>query len=258
MSLNVENAGTPVVLCETKDKKYRKIISIDDGKGSIAYPFKELKLQGDDKFQQVPNPNGRQILYITGQSGSGKSVYTANYAKQYKKMFKDNEIYLFSALDGDSSIDKIKGIKRIKLEGNEFLTTELDAKDFANALCIFDDCDVIKNKSIEKKVHSLMDNMLQIGRHHNTSIIYTTHTATNNRETKVILAEAHSITIFPKSMGNASLKYLCDAYLGLDKKEIAQLKKLEGRWVTITRTFPKVVFSEQYIYIPSARDEEPH
>jgi hypothetical protein len=254
MSLNIENIGTPVVICEASKKQDRRIICIDDGKGAVVHPFKELKLPHGNIFQQIPKPDGREILYITGQSGSGKSVYTANYAKQYKKMFKDNDIFLFSALDGDSSIDKVKGIKRIKLEGNEFLSTELDAKDFANSLCIFDDCDVIKNKPIEKKVHSLMDNMLQIGRHHNTSIIYTTHTATNNKETKVILAEAHSITIFPKSMGNASLKYLCDAYLGLDKKEIAGLKKMDGRWVTITRTFPKVVFSEDEIYIPSSRE----
>lgn len=254
MALNIEAVGKPIAMIETKNKDHKKLIFINDKKDGIMHPFTDLSLKDDDKFQQVPSHEGRQILYITGQSGSGKSVYTANYAKQYAKMYKSNSIYLFSALDDDGSIDKIKGIQRVNIMSPEFLTTELDSKDFADSLCIFDDCDVIKNKEVNKKVHAVMDSMLQIGRHHNTSVIYTTHTATNNRETKVILAEAHSITIFPKAMGNSSLKYLCDAYLGLDKKEIKALKRVQGRWVTIFRSYPKVVMGEQIMFIPSEAD----
>jgi adenylylsulfate kinase-like enzyme len=45
----------------------------------------------------------REILYITGCSGSGKFTYTRKFIEQLKKAKKDIPIYLFSALPDDES-----------------------------------------------------------------------------------------------------------------------------------------------------------
>ena len=68
-------------------------------------------------------------------------------------------------------------------------------------------------------------------------------------ETKRILNECHSITIFPKNMGGKTSKYLLDQYLGLDKTEIAKLKTLTGRWTTIVKSYPMVVLSEKEAFV---------
>jgi len=68
------------------------------------------------------------------------------------------------------------------------------------------------------------------------------------------LNEAHSVTIFPTGLGGRSLKYLLDSYMGLDKEQIKKIKKLESRWVTITKTYPMCVLSEKEAYILNPKD----
>ena len=86
-----------------------------------------------------------------------------------------------------------------------------------------------------------------VGRHYNISIIFTSHIICNGLETKGILNEAHSITIFPNNMGNRSLKYVLDSYLGLDKRQIEKIKNFDSRWMTIIRTYPQSLLTEKFI-----------
>ena len=91
--------------------------------------------------------------------------------------------------------------------------------------------------------------MLEIGRHHNVSVIFTSHNATMGLDTKRILNECHSITLFPKNLGGKTSKYLLDGYVGMDKDQIKKLKKVNSRWVTILKTYPQMVISEKEAYV---------
>ena len=67
-----------------------------------------------------------------------------------------------------------------------------------------------------------------------------------------LLAEAHVITVFPKTTGNRALKVLkdiLDSYLGMDKSQIAKLKKMKSREVSIIRGYPQVVLGEQEAFL---------
>ena len=252
--MNFENQGIPIAIIKNSKSKRTPILSVDD-KNTAKTSYNEIKLQGEEQFQAIPNPEiERQILYITGRSGSGKSYYTKHYCDEYKRMYPKNGVFLFSALSEDSSIDKIKGLKRIKLT-DELLNDEITSQDFRDSLVIFDDTDVISNKAHQKKVNLIMNNILQVGRHTNTSCIITTHTACNGKDTKIILNEAHTITIFPNGLGNRSMKYLLDSYLGLDKEQIKKIKKLSSRWVSIIKTFPMAILSEKECYIIKTTDD---
>jgi hypothetical protein len=55
-------------------------------------------------------------------------------------------------------------------------------------------------------------------------------------------------------MGNRQMKYLLEGYFGLDSKEIKKLKKLEGRWTMICKTYPKTILSEKEAFLPSLID----
>jgi len=70
------------------------------------------------------------------------------------------------------------------------------------------------------------------------------------------LNEAHSVTVFPHSLGGRSLKYLLENYFGLDRFQIKKLKTLSSRWVTIVKSFPMVVLSEKECFVLNLPDEE--
>jgi len=96
---------------------------------------------------------------------------------------------------------------------------------------------------------AIVNNILQIGRHFNVSICFTTHSPCAGNETKRLLSEANIITVFPKTTGNRALKYLLDNYLGLDKKQVDKIKSLKSRAVSIIRGYPMIVLSEKSVFL---------
>ena len=116
--MNFEKGKIIAILKDTENEKKRskkkenKNLYVDDkANNSInnyACDYNEI-------IQQIPDKETeRSILYITGPSGSGKSFYTKNYILEYKKIFPKNNIYIFSSLENDETLDKIPKIKRIK------------------------------------------------------------------------------------------------------------------------------------------------
>ena len=106
----------------------------------------------------------RQIKYITGVSGSGKSTFTRKFVKEYRKIFKENEVYLFSCSTSDESLDEVKP-KRFRIE-DDLVIDPIKPEELSNSLVIFDDIDTIANKKIKEAVYQLLNEVLQIGRHH--------------------------------------------------------------------------------------------
>ena len=103
------------------------------------------------------------------------------------------------------------------------------------------------SKPTLKKVYEILSKVLATGRHTGTSVIYTTHTACNGRATKLILTESHSITFFMNGMNGRSSKYLLDGYLGLDKKQIQELKSIKTRWTTVIKSFPQLILTQRHL-----------
>ena len=246
MSLTTDDKTTGFVPIATFGKK---IVGVVDNplvhNGTI-----KLETTEKDPFRQAVNKDTeRQILYITAPSGSGKSYYTRQFIEDYHKAYPKRNVYVFSSLSECATLDKLKYLKRIKIKEAKFLGLDLTAEDFKESLCIFDDTDCLTNKLIKLKVFTLLNSILETGRHFKVSCVFTSHNANAGLDTKRILNEAHSITIFPKNMGNRQLKYLLGEYLGFDKDEIKKLKKCNGRWTTITKTYPMCFFSHTEMYI---------
>ena len=250
--LNFENQGTPICIIKETGEKKAPVISLEKEGETARIPFEKLHLDGEQYFQIIPNPKTeRQVIYITGQSGSGKSYFMAQYGNEYHKMYPKREIYLFSSLSEDSSIDKVKNLKRIKLTP-QLLNEELTAEDFQESLVIFDDTDCITDKAMKTKVNKIMGSVLETGRHFSTSVIVSSHLACSGGETKRILNEAQKIVFFPSSIGASKLKYLLESYSSLDKEQQKKLKKLKSRWICIEKSYPPVVISQKDIFLPNA------
>ena len=204
-----------------------------------------VKLNEDQSFEAALDDNDgkeRQCVYVSGMSGAGKSYYCKQFIDRYHKAYPKRDVFVFSSLDQCATLDKLKFLKRIKLNA-AFLQSYITAENFKDSLVLFDDTDVILDKRVKAKVNEIMNSILQIGRHHRVTCLVTSHCCTNGKDTKVILNEAHSIVLFPRCSGNKSLTYICDQYLGLDKEQIKMLKKIEGRWINIVRKHPRCMFT---------------
>jgi hypothetical protein len=254
MSLNFDKIGRNLARIEG-GKLNNKIVSVHtEDDDDIKKSFQKLKLTNNSKFQQVPDiTKEREICYITGASGSGKSTYCANYIKEYKKIFKKNNIYVFSALKDDESLDVISP-KRIKID-ERLISDPLSVVDFSNSLVVFDDIDVISNKLWRKAVYQILNEILETGRHYKVSCLITNHLPTARDDTKRVLNECHSITYFPHSGNASSLKRLLTEIVGIEKEDMKKIKKMKSRWATIYKNYPQIAMTEQDIWILADEDE---
>lgn len=237
-----EFAAIPLYVEADRDRVQRYLTDIQ-----IPPQFKTQQMQ-HMPYKELNEKTYRQILYVTGASGSGKSYYTKMYIIQYQQLFPKNSVYIFSSLGEDRTLDSIKGLKRIKLD-EKFYNTQFTIKDFADCLLVFDDTEVIKNPLLREKVTNILDLVLETGRHTSTFVIVTSHIATNGNRTKLILTEAHSVTIFPATIGGKTMKYLLDGYFGLDSEQIKHIRSLKSRWITIIKTYPMLVLYEKGAFV---------
>ena len=253
--LNADKIGRPLAKVVGGDRD-GAIISVSDkfNDKDAKTESKSFKICHEGIFQQIPDTTKeREIIYITGCSGSGKSTYTRKFIEQHKKNNPDIEIYLFSALPDDESLDSVEP-KRIILD-DTIISDPIDVKEFSGCIVIFDDIDVLTNKKIREEVYKILNQILEIGRHYKINCIVTNHLPTNGRDTRRILNESSCFVYFPHS-ANAKIKYFLTEYVGIDKKMISKLKRQQSRWVCLYKNYPMVYLTERQIGLVNAIDDD--
>lgn len=189
----------------------------------------------------------RQCSFVAGPSGAGKTTYASNYLIEYKKMFPKNKIFVFSRLESDPLIDKLNP-SRIKLD-KDLVKDPIQPEELKNSIVLFDDTSTIPNKEINTAIQKLLEDVLEVGRHYNIYVIMTSHLLNCYKNTRTIMNECHTITIFPRASGSHQIRYCLKNYFGLDKNEINKIFKLRSRWVTISKTFPRYVLYNTGAYL---------
>jgi hypothetical protein len=227
----------------------KKFLTINEDKGENAI---SVSSSAGTQFQMIPNYTRNRVMYITGASGSGKSYYIRSYAKEYKNKYKNNRIWLLSAIQDNTDFKSV-GAKQLNPSKLMNLDMEKLVEAVSNSLIIFDDIDVM-NKADRTITYSILNKMLEIGRHKNCTICVSNHLATSGLDTRRILNESGSITFFMNNY-NKSLRYLLENYLGLEKDTISKLKKSKSRWITCFRHYPMVVMTQTEAFLPNAFEE---
>jgi len=259
---NIDKIGRPVAKIVGNNPKWKnKIVSLhNEDDEDVDKQFSRLELPEGLKFQLVPDTTKeRTIGYLTGASGSGKSTFTRMYCEEWKRKFKDGDIYLFSNLKEDESLDSVQP-KRIVI-GDNLITDPIECKDLADSLVIFDDVDCIKNKQYREAVVKLMNEILEVGRHKHggsrgISCIITNHLPTDRQFTRRILNEAHWCVYFPHSGVGRQTTYMLENYLGMDKDLILKIRRMKTRWCCVFRNYPMFYMTERYLSLISEDDDE--
>jgi hypothetical protein len=214
---------------------YERIIS--DGVAS-----KDVELEsGAFELLPSPDPLKREIWYIAGASGSGKSYIAKGLGEYYQKLFPDRSVYLISKLSEDAgSLDKMKPKpKRINIQS--LIDDYPDLEEFRNCMIIMDDYDTFTGPA-DKVVHKLIDDIATMGRHTNTTMLCLSHYLTNYKKTRLLLNEASHLVIYPMATSYHALSYLLKTHIGMNKDDIRDLKKM-GRWICIFKNFPQYLIS---------------
>jgi len=204
----------------------------------------KIDIPDDGQFQLIPSPDPekREVFYIAGASGSGKSHIAKGIAECYKKLFPDRGIYLISKLEEDSTLDALKELKRIKIQSliDDYPTLE----EFQECLVIFDDYDTFTGNA-EKVIHKLIDDLATMGRHTKTTMLCLSHYLTNYKKTRLLLNEATHIVVYPMATSFMALSYLLKSHVGMTKDDVRDLKKM-GRWVCVFKHYPQWLVSAQH------------
>lgn len=208
----------------------------------------------DGKLIPLPNKSVVEKIYVSAPSGAGKSTWCSNYIKEYRKMFKDDEIYLFSSIDKDKVLDKYEPI-RVPLD-IELTTEPMDVEEeMANSLAIFDDIDTIQHPRIRNYVINLRDHLLECGRHFNVRMLSTSHILMNYKSTRKLLNEATAVCLFPKSAGTYHIKRFLKLYAGMEQSDIKKFLNLPSRWVCLYKTYPMYVIHEHGVYLLNKEED---
>jgi hypothetical protein len=204
----------------------------------------EVNLPPTSTFSLLPtnDKKARDVFYICGPSGSGKSYVAKAIAQEYHSLWPDRNIYLVSKLTEDSTLDKLKYL--IRIDPTKLVEKPItDLEPLNNSLVIFDDIENF-DKETDKVIQNLVNQIASTGRHNVTSMIYITHLLSDYKRTRLVLMEATQYVLYPLSTGSHAFNYMMKTYLGMDSKEANALRKTGSRWVSIRKHYPQVLITE--------------
>jgi hypothetical protein len=237
-----DSKHAPVAIIEGGELD-KTLVYVNEKDGPNTKPA--LRLPPESSFLLLPCPkkDKREIFYVAGASGSGKSYQARGIAERYKKLFPDREIYLISKLDHDETLDTMKIGKPKRIKTSTLQTDPItDISCFSNSLVIFDDYDTFASP-MDKIVLQLIDDIATMGRHHNISMMCLSHNLTNYKKTRLLLNEASHYIVYPQATSYHALKHLLGNHVGMDADEVKDLKTL-GRWCCIHKCYPQWQISQ--------------
>jgi len=191
-------------------------------------------------------------VFVSGSSGSGKSYYISQLIKNN---FPPSQlVYLFSPIEDDVSFEGLN-IFQIHLEtfeeifGHPFKIEMLD--DGKNpSIVILDDIETIANPKIRRMYLDVRDQLLERGRSHSGGYGISTFTISHNPMggslTKSSIRESDSFILFPASNARDT-RVLLERYSGIEKKDIAEILKLNTRGIFIKKTVPSYFVSQHNV-----------
>lgn len=238
-------------------------LDIDGAEETYREMLGEMEKKGESTVKLPPgstfsiniskDPEKREIFYVAGASGSGKSYIAKHLASEYQKQFPKRDVYLVSKLKEDATLDSMER-PPVRLSPEKLVEKPItDLECLRESLVIFDDYDSFVGKE-GKVIQQLIDDIAIMGRHQVITMLCLTHYLSNYKKTRLLLTEATHFVLYPLSTGVQALNYLLKTYLGLSKDEVNNLRKTGSRWVCIYKNYPSWVVTETSAFLLNHTD----
>lgn len=234
---------------------------------------KNIELNSTNALQLLPNlrsktqKNIRDIGYVCGKSNSGKTYWVGQFAKEYKALYPKRKIIYISpqALQENDILLQVNPLLATTY-GEEGVVNWVDPEtrfqipegyddkgkqiksEFDNSLIIIDDLEGVNDRKVKQGLDNFISSILHTGRHRAITVMFLKHTACDGKSTKSILNETNFITIFRGNSGS-KIDYLLQTYVGLNKKQLKEVKELRDRSITFHNNIPNFYFTDKEIRI---------
>lgn len=233
---------------------------INDGSFTIL----PTKYEPKENIGCRDDPDGkRDVYYLTGGSGCGKTYQSSRYSQNYKKMYPNNNIILISHQPPTEKSDPMSlqhldciffDLRNPKVcESNFVGPNKLTIQELADSLVIFDDYENIRDKAVYKGVFELILDILFTGRHYRCSTMLIRHTRTSVTETTQILTETPWICLFPGGITAESIEYFSNRYCGISKAQMREIlrycHKNNERYMYCHCNYPIMVITDHSMKI---------
>src|SRR5271165_337041 len=107
--LSTKNLGHGIAIAIIKGGKMNdKVIFINQ---DTTMGEKQLIIKDKGHLLPFPDPHNRQVIYVAGASGSGKSTYSSQYIYNYLELFPNNKVFVFSRLKIDPVLESMGAIE---------------------------------------------------------------------------------------------------------------------------------------------------
>jgi len=203
---------------------------------------KEFKIDSGE-FLIYPTEKTERI-FIAGKSESGKSWIASMYIREYREMFPDRKLILFSTHTDEKAYSAFDMVQ-IALD-DEFIANPPTLDDLRDALIVFDDTDNMTDKKLQNTIKAVNDNLIANGRKYNIHCLTLAHQLMDYSRTRHLLNEANRVIFFIGSAPYHTKRYL-KVYAGLGKEQIDKITKLKSRWVCLGLTLPNYYVSQHEI-----------
>lgn len=192
-------------------------------------------------YMMLPGEEKREVIFIAGPEGAGKTTWARNYANQFRNSYPSSNFWVISKTE-DTIINELKP-DRIKIDKD--FVKPISPHVFKDGLVMFDDVENVHDDKQRKAIEGTRDAIIEDGRHDNVFIMAVAHLSVSNKTTKTSLANSSMIVLFPNQGDNAHVRYTLDKYCGFDKKTITKCMKVKSHWIAVSKRAPVYVLHER-------------
>jgi hypothetical protein len=126
-------------------------------------------------------------------------------------------------------------------------TVSLPVETFENSICLFDDWES-GDKTSRDGLQKLLVGLLMRGRKLNIHVVCIIHTTLQANFSRDLHFESRFTVLFPRYQIRTTNSYLTN-YMGFEKDQLAKIKKMNTRYIYISKMIPQYIISEDTIML---------
>lgn len=209
---------------------------------------RELTTTGTFYMLPYIEKNQTQRLFVSGMSGSGKSMFIRSYIDTLRSMkgYKRNKVWMFTKnANEDPAFKDLDNMEIVDTSDTEELF-KVKYTQFEKCIVVFDDWESGWDESVTNFFRQLMHQLLEFSRKQHVQIVVATHVTQQGPKTQKLIFECDTYILFHKNNFNSVQKFLV-SYMDYRQRDVRFVKYLPGRHIVVRKSSPTHLLCDKKI-----------